>query len=153
MLNLGQVIRSHLTQVQHSHIHSFNVFNRLQHNGMFSFFLFSFLTDTLCQLPQRLKESVDTAPCPRVCNLLLAPPLNLPVSCNFFFFFLTNGLFAYCSLPPPLAVSMPPPLGIDSLSPVSMPLPSCHVDPPPPHVMLTPPFPRITSTPPPLMPC
>jgi hypothetical protein len=41
----------------------------------------------------------------------------------FFFFFLTNGLFAYCSLPPPL--------GIDSLSPASTPLLSRHIDPPP----------------------
>jgi hypothetical protein len=47
-------------------------------------------------------------PLPLHLQLLLAPPLNLPVSCNFFFFFLTNGLFAYCSLPPPLAVSIPP---------------------------------------------
>jgi hypothetical protein len=79
-------------------------------------------------------------PLPLHLQLLLAPPLNLPMSRFFFFFSLTNGLFAYCSLPPPLAVLMPPPLGVDSLSPASTPLPSRHVDPPlpSPRIMLTP---------------
>jgi hypothetical protein len=155
MLNLGQVTRSHLTQVQHLRVHSFNTFNCLQHNGKFSFFLFSFLTDTLCQLPRRLKESVDTAPCPCVCNLFLAPPLNLPVSQ---FFFSSFSLMVYlpivpcplpsalipsplCRCPSPHAMSTPPPLvsprPLPSIVSRRCPLPSHRIDAPSPQAAST----------------
>jgi hypothetical protein len=83
---------------------------------------------------------VDTAPCP--CNLLLAPPLNLPISLQFFFTsFSLMFYFLLFPAPSPRHVNAPSPLHrfplpcVDAppLTPCRPLLPSRHIDPPSPR--------------------
>jgi hypothetical protein len=141
MLNLGQVTSGHLTQVQHSPVSAINLTNSsaqcTMHHDMvsFSFLFFVLFTDSFTILVSAAMTTQGiSGHCPLPPHLQFAPCSPSQPACESakkIFFFLTNVLFAYCSLPPSLAVSTPPPLCVDSLPCVDAPPLTPHRPPPP----------------------
>jgi hypothetical protein len=141
MLNLGQVTRSHLTQVQHSLVSTIDLTNSSAHmhnahhdRVSFSFFSFSFLTSHI--VPAAMTTQGVSGHHPLPLHLQFAPRSPSQPAHESAIFFSSFSLTFYlpivpCPLPSPCRCPLPS---------VSIPSPLCRR-----------PSPHATSTPPPLM--